>query len=247
MINLCQLCETISAKGKSYLDAISKNLAEDLEKLPTSTGAGPFISNSEKIELAFPIFEPKAAYSSPIRYFQKTTVDGVDLPCIWTHRSTRAFGFSGKDLVVLSKFPKKGVTEGLHSFVFLKIPIEKIKSSYTRAVATFTFSGILNASDLKTGNVRDVAVSFTFTGRKQQSLSRKDVHRSTLIGEVYGAGAEDRLASSDMAGYVITVPHFSPHPYILNICKELGFASRYALTDKSNDFVRMHLGLSLFL
>jgi hypothetical protein len=55
-------------------------------------------------------------------------------------------------------------------------------------------------------------------------------------------GAQLKSASMDMEGYAITVPHFSPHPYMLQLRKEFGFAENKEFQLHVADYFRAHLG-----
>jgi hypothetical protein len=45
-----------------------------------------------------------------------------------------------------------------------------------------------------------------------------------------------------MEGYAITVPHFSPHPYMIQLCKEFGYDEPRAMQEHVIDYFRAHLG-----
>ena len=246
---MCRLCELVRERGQAYSNKMSASIAASVACMPVSSG--PFFSNflgegepPEKYPaIDYPLFEPKAAYASPVKYFQETWLEKAQLPCNWTHASTRAIGFLGGDLVLFSKFPKPSDPKLLLSFIHLRVPISRLKAGYDQSILSVSFSGSVNATDMKSGSRRDVSVSFTFTGRKHITLTKKELHRSDVMSQSYGEHADERLASADIAGYVVSVPHFAPHPYLFNMHKELGFPSRNAMLQETNGFIMEHLGL----
>ncbi|MEM3030339.1 MAG: hypothetical protein QXH27_01260 [Candidatus Micrarchaeia archaeon] len=49
-----------------------------------------------------------------------------------------------------------------------------------------------------------------------------------------------RTSGSSFEEYVVTVPHFAPHPYLLQAYQELGFASRMELQNAVSKFFKDH-------
>ena len=48
-----------------------------------------------------------------------------------------------------------------------------------------------------------------------------------------------------MEGYVVTVPHFSPHPYMLQLHKEFGFKDNKDFQERGVfEYFKNHLNLS---
>jgi hypothetical protein len=51
------------------------------------------------------------------------------------------------------------------------------------------------------------------------------------------------FASADLEGYVVTVPHFSPHPYLLQAGAELGHPTNRHFQEHVIDYLKEHLNL----
>ena len=50
-----------------------------------------------------------------------------------------------------------------------------------------------------------------------------------------------KSSSIDMEGYAITVPHFSPHPYLLQLHAQFGFGSNRDFQEHVIDYFKEHL------
>jgi hypothetical protein len=80
--------------------------------------------------------------------------------------------------------------------------------------------------NLITGKVEKKKILFSFTHLSIEGriVSKEQVAQSSRFQKVYGKrGARVRSQSVDLEGYAVTVPHFSPHPYLLQLHKEFGF------------------------
>jgi hypothetical protein len=83
--------------------------------------------------------------------------------------------------------------------------------------------------NLVTEKTEKKAVSFNFIHQsvKNHIVSKEEIMTSAHLKAVYAkyGTLASKIASIDMEGYAITVPHFAPHPYLLQTGKELGYGS----------------------
>jgi hypothetical protein len=87
-------------------------------------------------------------------------------------------------------------------------------------------------------------ISFAFLNQKVDGkiVSKEHAATSSRFKDVYDKyiGAETKAASMDMEGYAITVPHFSPHPYMLQLHQKFGFETNKELQLHVEDYFKAH-------
>ena len=90
-------------------------------------------------------------------------------------------------------------------------------------------------------------IKFNFVNQsvKNRIVSKEQVVQSDRFKRVYArfGGARMKAASIDMEGYAITVPHFSPHPYLLQLHQQFGFESNRQMQERVIDYFNEHLGI----
>jgi hypothetical protein len=254
--SMCELC----GKAKSipeYGKFISEMLEKDKERMEFSkavadelrpVGRSSYSSMKWPVKLVYPMFEARAAYAVPHNYFQMLTLDGERLGNAFAHGAMRSVFFVKDRLVLFSK--SVNFREGREFFTsFMLLHLDR--SEYQ---STADSNGILIKADLEkpmrnlvTGKMEKKAISFSFRHQNVEGriVSKERAAQSARFKEVYAkyGGAKKKSASMDMEGYAITVHHFSPHPYLLQLHKEFGFEDNKDFQLHVADYLKEHLGL----
>ena len=251
---MCELCH--KAKDiRGYDEFIARMLEEDKARLEYSkvmadsislVGKSLFSSMNWPVKLVYPMFEARAAYAVPNNYFQNVNVDGERLGNGFAHGAMRSFFFAGGKLVVFSKAVNfHDAREFFTSFLLLHL--EKGEYEAKEGAGEIRISADVEKPmvNLVSGKVEKKRVSFTFIHQPVigRIVSKEQAANSARFKNVYDryGGAQMKSSSMDMEGYAITVPHFSPHPYMLQLHKEFGFETNKDFQMKVVDFVKEHL------
>ena len=221
----------------SYQELLEKNLLLDIERLKETKKACvtyPTISHScyssikWPVRLVHPYFEARAAYAVPNNYYQPLLLDGEKLGNFFAHGATRSVFFIDSTLYVFSKSVNH--REGEEFFTsFILAHFSKGEYSFTFEKDNFSISADTTKpmKNLITNSIEKKHITFTFQGQnvKGRMVSKERVDSSKQFSGVYGkyGGAARKSASIDLEGSAITVPHFSPHPYLLQSIEQLGF------------------------
>ena len=251
---MCELCSKVKENQK-YLVLLEKMLTEDKARLEYSKKMSEKLSVLQKVicttmeypvKLSYPMFDARTAYSVPNNYYQNIFVEGERCGVAFAHGAMRSVFFSNDKLIVFSKTVSR--SEGKEFFTsFLLAHFEENEYSYTYdngvlKISANTEKPVLN---LITGKKEKKKILFNFINNsvKGRIVSRDRVLASAQFKKIYGkfGGAVQKAASMDMEGYAVTVPHFSPHPYLLQLHKELGYASNRDFQEKTIDYFKNHL------
>jgi len=244
---MCELCE--KAKSSPYIAQINEWFERDKKRLletKSRAKSNSLLSNScfssvnWPIKITFPLFEVRTAYTVPTNYFQNFFVDGERQRNDWAHDCTRAVSFIGNRLLLLSKFISSQYADEWLSHYYL-ILFEKneysIEFREPSHINIHTKDCEKLVQNLVTGE--QVTKKFTFNFMHEPtdhaSVSREQAMSSGKIKEIYGRSstgqatgdATSRMALQDFDGYILTVPHFAPHPYLLNDYKNMGSPTRF--------------------
>jgi len=252
---MCELCRK-AKEVRGYDEFISRMLEEDKARLEYSKvmalsisliGKSLFSSMNWPVKLVYPMFEARAAYAVPNNYFQNINVDGERLGNGFAHGAMRSFFFAGGKLVVFSKSVNfHDAKEFFTSFLLLHL--EKGEYEAKEGAGEIRISADVEKPmvNLVSGKVEKKRVSFTFIHQPVigRIVSKEQAANSARFKNVYDryGGAQMKSSSMDMEGYAITVPHFSPHPYMLQLHKEFGFETNKDFQLKVADFIKEHLG-----
>ena len=252
---MCELCRK-AKEVRGYDEFISRMLEEDKARLEYSKvmalsisliGKSLFSSMNWPVKLVYPMFEARAAYAVPNNYFQNINVDGERLGNGFAHGAMRSFFFAGGKLVVFSKSVNfHDAKEFFTSFLLLHL--EKGEYEAKEGAGEIRISADVEKPmvNLVSGKVEKKRVSFTFIHQPVigRIVSKEQAANSARFKNVYDryGGAQMKSSSMDMEGYAITVPHFSPHPYMLQLHKEFGFETNKDFQMNVADFIRAHLG-----
>lgn len=252
---MCQLC--LKAKGiPGYGRLVSKMLEEDEKRIGYSKAIADEFSAVAKglhssmkwpVKFVQPMFEARAAYAVPNNYFQNILVDGERLGNSFAHGAMRSVFFVGDRLVVFSK--SVHFRDGKEFFTsFLLLHLEKGEYKHTMQAGGIRISAEVEKpmKNLVTGKVEKKKVAFSFVNQPVENkiVSKEQVIKSGRFRSVYAryGGARMKSASIDLEGYAITVPHFSPHPYMLQLHEQFGYESNKELQLHVADYFREHLG-----
>lgn len=251
---MCDFCA--KAKNSSqYNELLAKMMEQDRSRLEYSKAAAGklsvisrsvYSSMSWPVKLAYPMFEARAAYAVPNNYFQNIAVDEERLGNSFAHGAMRSVFFVGERMVVFSK----GVNfmDGKEFFTsFLLLHLEKgeyeVKGGGPELRITASVEKpMMNLISGKTER-KKIAFSFIHQGVQGRIVSKDQVASSARFKSVYDKyqGAQLKSGSMDMEGYAVTVPHFSPHPYLLQAKADFGFATNKEFQLKVEDYFKAHL------
>ncbi|MFH0884431.1 MAG: hypothetical protein V1861_01855 [Candidatus Micrarchaeota archaeon] len=252
---MCELCQK-AKENQRYNEFISRMLDEDKARLEYSKvmagsisliGKSLFSSMNWPVKLVYPMFEARTAYAVPNNYFQNINVDGERLGNGFAHGAMRSFFFAGGKLVVFSKAVNfHDAKEFFTSFMLLHLEKGEYVAKEGAGEIRITADVEKPMINLVSGKVEKKRISFTFIHQSVlgRIVSKEQAATSARFKNVYDryGGAQMKSSSMDMEGYAITVPHFSPHPYMLQLHKDFGFETNKDFQLKVADFIKEHLG-----
>ena len=252
---MCELC----ARAKSmpeYAGFMERMLAEDRMRLEGSgrmaTELPPvakalYSSMSWPVKLVYPMFEARAPYAVPNNYFQNLFVNDERLGNSFSHGAMRSLFFAGERLALFSKSVNfHDAKEFFTSFILLHL--EKNEYQWTDASGELRITAnvektMMNLVTCKPEHKR-IAFSFMHQSVEGRMVSKESVASTTRFKEAYGkyaGGTAMMSASMDLEGYAVTVPHFSPHPYMLQLCGQFGHPNNKDFQLHAADYFRAHL------
>lgn len=251
---MCELCQK-ARESSEYGRFISRMLEDDKARLEHSkvmaqgnsiVAKSIFASMNWPVKLVYPMFEARAAYAVPNNYFQNIHVDGERLGNSFAHGAMRSFFFAGSRLVLFSKSVNfHDAKEYFTSFLLLHL--EKGEYTSKAGAGEIWISADIEKPmmNLISGRVEKKKIAFTFIHQPVigRIVSKEQAANSARFKNVYDkyGGAQMKSSSMDMEGYAITVPHFSPHPYMLQLHRDFGFEANKDFQEKVADFVMGHL------
>jgi hypothetical protein len=250
---MCNVCDR--AKTPGYGALIAKMLEEDEARLAYSKAMAarfPVIAKSVyssiswPVKLAYPMFEARAAYAVPNNYFQALSLDGERLGNSFAHGAMRSLFFAGDRLMLFSKSVSfRDAGEFFTSFLLLHLERGEYESRVGETEIRITAEAEKPMMNLITGRAEKKRIAFSFVHQKVAGriVSKEQVTTSARFREVYGkyGGVSMKAGSMDMEGYAITVPHFAPHPYLLQLHEQFGYESNRQFQEHVEDYLRAHL------
>ncbi|MBI5133758.1 MAG: hypothetical protein HZA83_03515 [Thaumarchaeota archaeon] len=253
---MCKLCDSVKNNSK-YSTVINKMFEADkarldFSKLLTSNlqpmANALYTSIEWPVKFMLPMFEARTAYCVPNNYFQSLFLDGERCGAMFSHGSMRSVFFVDNKLILFSK--TVGHAEGREfftSFVLADFAPGEFKYHFDGDNFAIMADAEKKMKNLVTGKTENKKISFNFVNQsvKNRIVDRDKVLTSSQFRTVYEkyGGALNRTASIDLEGYAITVPHLAPHPYMLQLHKELGFESNREMQEHAIDYFRAHLGI----
>lgn len=252
---MCDLC----ARAKSapqYAGFVEKMLAEDTARAAYSgvmaASLAPlsralYASMSWPVKLVYPMFEARAPYAVPSNYFQNLFIDDERLGNSFAHGAMRSLFFAGERLVVLSKTVNfHDAAEFFTSFILLHLDRGEYRWTDASGEIRITANVEKPMMNLVTGKAERKRVTFAFVHQSVEGrmVSKESAASTTRFKEAYGkyaGGTAMMSASMDLEGYAVTVPHFSPHPYMLQLREEFGYQNNREFQLHAADYFRAHL------
>lgn len=237
------LLDRMLAEDQARME-FSKKMAETMKSLSRRI----YSSMKWPVKLVHPMFEARAAYAVPNNYFQNLLLDGEKLGNAFGHGAMRSLFFAGGKLILFSK----GVNfhdgkEYFTSFLLLHLEPDEYKKVVFKREIKITANIEKPLKNMITGKVEKKRIGFTFIHQPVSGriVSRDRAMRSARFKSVYDrhkGGAQAKAASMDLEGYAVTVPHFSPHPFLFRFCKELGYEDNRDFQEHAADYFLEHLG-----
>ncbi|MEM4272468.1 MAG: hypothetical protein QXH30_02665 [Candidatus Bilamarchaeaceae archaeon] len=253
---MCRICDAASA-SVSYLSMLEKMEKEDRERLEaTKSFLGQFPSLSSNLyasskwpaAISLPLFEARVAFAVPTNYFQPLLLDGEKSGNHFSHGSTRSVSFASGRLMLFSKtVSQEGGKPFLSSLLFTHF--EKGEYSFAYDGQDLHISADIEKPllNLISGKEEKKRIKFDFFHQSLEGriLSKEQAMQSSYVKRIFRVRGDPRalLASSDLEGYVISVNHFSPHPFMLQNCGDFGFSSFRQFQESVLDYFIGHLGL----
>jgi hypothetical protein len=197
-----------------------------------------------------PMFEARTAFAVPNNYYQNLLLNEERTGVSFAHGSMRSFFFVNDNLVLFSKnVTFKNAKEFFTSFLLLHLsPSEYVVKSQGEDI-TISADIEKNMRNLVTEKMEKKRIRFLFRNMPVQNriISKEQAAASAHFRNVYGkfGGVQAKSASMDMEGYAITVPHFSPHPFLLQLHNEFGYSSNRNFQEHVVDYFKEHLKLSI--
>lgn len=254
---MCQLCA--KAKMDSYVTFIERMFEDDKARIENSkkmaqtlrpVARSLYSSMSWPVKLVYPMFEARTAYAVPNNYFQNIILGDERLGNGFAHGAMRSLFFAGDRLVVFSKGVSFHDAEEFFTS-FLLLHLEKNEYKHVEGAGEIHISADLEKPmvNLVTGQVERKRIAFSFVHQSVRGriVSKEQVVTSARFKEVYGkyGGAQLKSGSMDMEGYAVTVPHFSPHPYLLQLHSEFGYGDNREFQEHVEDYFKAHLGAAI--
>lgn len=240
-----------------YLDLLSRMLEDDKKRMDSTKDlAGELSFLNDKVytsikwpvNLPYPMFDARAAYSVPNNYFQPVFVDGERQGVMFTHGAMRSVFFAGERLMLFSKTVNhhKG-HDYFTSFLLLHLDPEEFDHKIA-VDKTLTVSADITKpmKNLITGKTEKKKIMFNFVHKpvKGRIMTREKILTSSQFKRIYAryGGAALKSASIDMEGYALTVPHFAPHPFMLQLHEKFGYSSKRDFQEDAINYFSGHLG-----
>lgn len=252
---MCELC-TKAKDVPEYGAFMDRMLAEDTARVEHSrliaaelppVAKALYSSMSWPVKLVYPMFEARAAYAVPNNYFQNIFIDDERLGNSFAHGAMRSVFFAGGRLVLFSKAVSfKDAREFFTSFILLHLEKGEYEWKDEGGELRVTAKAEKPMMNLVTGKAERKKITFSFVHQPVEGrmVSKEHAASSSRFREVYdkyAGGTQMGAASMDMEGYAITVPHFSPHPYMLQLAGRFGYADNRDFQLHVADYFRAHL------
>lgn len=254
---MCQLCEK-TVNLTNYQEIFEKTFEEDQKILENSRmkieemkgiANNFFTTVNFPFKVKVPLFEPRVGFCAPNNYFQNLFLNGEKLGNSFTNKSTRSIFFNSGRMILISKSLNVG---GVGEFYTSYLVVNFEKGEYDLEVGEkqvkLSAKKRSKGKNLLNGEIKEFEIAFSFSHENLDGkfIQKSQVANSTLFSGVYGqksngaVNAAKKVASMDLEGYVITVPHFAPHPYLLKVKNELGIASNRAFQEQVVNYFREH-------
>ena len=251
---MCIWCDK-AKKSSGYNHFLQEMLKEDTQRIENSKIIGSKLETTQlqvyssmqyPTQFIQPMFDVRAAYAVPNNYYQNLFINEERAGVSFSHGSMRSLFFVGSRLILFSKNVQH--SEGLDFFTsFILLHLEKSEFSFDWQGEDLAIHAEIEKpmKNLLTEKIEKKKITFNFIHQnvKNHIVSREQVVSSTQLKNIYGhyLGVEKKMASVDIEGYAITVPHFAPHPYMLQLHSDFGFVSNREIQEHVLDYFISHL------
>jgi hypothetical protein len=251
---MCRLCERANDSA-AYKSLIEKMAEEDIARMEFTKECAKtmrFVADKcySQINLPttfiYPMFEARMAYAVPSNYFQLILLDNEKIGNNFSHGAMRSVFFADGKLTVLSKTTNHADgKEFFTSFLLLQLNRNEYASKIDGESFLLSADVKKQMKNLVSGALEEKQVRFNFIHNpvKGRIVTREKVLTSAQFKSVYSkyaGGARASSASIDLEGYAVTVPHFAPHPYLLQLSKDFGFESNREFQEHAIDYFKAH-------
>lgn len=259
---MCDLCQKAKSVAE-YGEMISKMHEQDKARVEQTKVVAPSLSPITKscytsmawpIKFVQPMFDARMAFAVPNNYFQNIVLDDERLGNSFAHGSMRSVFFVDERLVVLSKAVNfKDGKEFFTSFLLIHLERNEYDAKIDNEGIMITARLEKPMLNLVTGKTEQKRIVFSFMHQpvKGRLVSKEQAAASSTFKAVYAkhgtsgiagiAGAQLKSASIDMEGYAVTVPHFSPHPYMLQLSRQFGYPGNMEFQLHADEYFKAHL------
>ena len=247
----------IAKKSKIYSELIEKMTKKDKDNIGNSKKLAeefPIIkrmiysSIKYPVRLVEPMFEARVPFAVPNNYYQPIYLNDEKLSVMFRHNCMRSIFFVGNRLIVISKTSRHHETiDFFMSFLMLHFEKEEYRAKITnKGEIDISVNTEKTMKNLITGKIEKKKIRFNFIQKPiiGKILSKQEVVQSTRYKQVYSkyqGGIAKQSGSIDLYGYVVSVPHFAPHPYLLRIMDELGYTEKRDFQEHVVDYFREHI------
>ena len=249
---MCNFCQV--SKNSTYISLIDRMTDQDIDRMGFSAAMAeqlPVIKNTCFASLKWPqkfykpMFEARTAFAVPNNYFQNLLIDGNRTSVRFSHGSMRSIFFVGNQLMLLSKNVNfQDGREYFTSYVFCHFDNNEYQFSVTDEGISIQSNTTKSVKNLITNKIEKKTISFNFVGKSviNKIVTKDRVKTSAQFMNVYSryGGFDSKAQSIDLEGYAITVPHISPHPYLLELHDKLGFPSKRDIQEHVIDYFSQH-------
>ncbi|RLG17952.1 hypothetical protein DRN67_04705 [Candidatus Micrarchaeota archaeon] len=233
-----------SLQTSAYIEQMKKwaqRDAERLERMKNTGSGGPIFTNlGFPLQISFPLFEAKAPMSVPTKYYQALQIDGSPLRNDWAPDFCRSIAFLNDGLLLVSKAVARSGVDTLLFYHAVKFKGNEYSftalggGKFEVVVSNVKVKGMDLLRDAETVHNFDFTFKHSPTkGSKMSFASFKA--RSGVISNIYKRHGGMLRESK---GHVIAVPHFAPHPYLLNEYARFGYKGKSEFQDDVSELLR---------
>ncbi|MEM3422797.1 MAG: hypothetical protein QXF35_04445 [Candidatus Bilamarchaeaceae archaeon] len=251
---MCKLCK-IAAQISEYKTITDKMAKEDVNRINFTKEMAKemnflfkacYSSIKWPIILNYPFFEARTAYAVPSNYFQNILLDNEKIGNAFSHGSMRSVFFVGERLMLLSKNVNfREGKEFFTSFILAHFEQNEYGLKISEERASISVNTKKTMKNLITNDIEEKKIQFNFVHEpvKGRIITKERIMTSAQFKNIYSkylGGAQMRSASIDLEGYAITVPHFAPHPYLLQLKEKFGYSSNREFQEHALDYFKEH-------
>jgi len=224
------------------------------EKKPDNPSVFTNIANWATQRFDFPLFEPLAAFPNPKNYYQAMNVDGEKMRVDWASGWTRSIGFPPNGKILLytkatERMPFNPEEEWFSYFFLVEFDPSELEIVCSPPRFIIRANEVkLRGTNLLTYMPAEHVFSFSFAhlATEKAAMRAEAATQSSFYKELIRRGAKpdakvQEEMKSDFERYVVTTPHFAPHPQFMLLSKQVGFESRFEFQNAVPRFLEEHI------